>query len=224
MSDKIEWCVVKLKNDYKWWIEKLSNEAHIDISFASVIDPKQFEHILELVSPLQDYGFQGDLLESAFLKFRIAAEIPNNQVKLEFTTQKALADEEPLFLLPNNVPVDNEGPYIEFIDHIIRTRVKLLNDLIDFKMPINTGEIEELLREGYHEKYNNGHKIHAFDEIVEILEYMPAGYDVTKENYRSEVLEKGEEADSYLVESNQQFEENSDTWDDDSQKLKILEQ
>ncbi|MDR2200873.1 MAG: hypothetical protein LBN94_02065 [Puniceicoccales bacterium] len=217
MSEKIEWCTVKLNDNGKWWLEKISNDVSIDTDYAGIIDPRQFEHIIELVSPLGEYGFRNDLMEDAFLKFRILSELPNNQVKLEFTATKVLSSEEPLFLLPN-ILTDNEGPYAEFIDHIIRLRVKLLNELIDFKVPMNMEEIEESMREKYQEKYIEGNTVHVFDEIVDILEYTPAGYDIVK---HGEFEEEHENREEYLIED-ETFEADETDWDDEElQKLEI---
>ena len=222
MSEKIEWCVAKLRSDFKWWVEKVSNDTHVDADYSGIIDPRQFEHIIELVAPLQDYGFRNDLLESAFLKFRIVAELANNQIKLEFTTSKALTSEEPLFLLPN-VIADNEGPYAEFIDHIIRVRVKLLNDLIDFKVPVNNDEIEEAMREKYQEKYIEGNNVHVFDEIVDILEYTPAGYDIVDKEDFSGNNDNDDEEERYL-DDGESYAAEDGQWDSDLDKLEILEQ
>ncbi|MDR1367014.1 MAG: hypothetical protein LBJ13_03885 [Puniceicoccales bacterium] len=224
MSDKIEWCIVKLMNDYKWWLEKVNNDTHTDTDYVGVIDPRQFEHLAELTSPLSDYGLRNELVEGAFLKLRIAAELPDSRVKLEFIPTKTHSAEEPLFLLPN-VIADNEGPYAEFIDHIIRLRVKLLNDSADSKATINVEEIEETLRERYQEKYIEGNSIHVFDEIVDILEYTPNGYDIA---HKGEFDEDGEELgghEEYIVEDGGLETDESDEWDNEElQKLEILDQ
>jgi hypothetical protein len=221
MSDKIEWCIIKLKDDRKWWVEKISNDISIDADYAGVVDPRQFEHLIELASPLAEYGLRNEIIENAFLKFRILSELPGNQVKIGFTATKVLSSEEPLFLLPNIIG-DNEGPYVEFVDHIIRLRVKLLNDLIDFKIPINGEEIEESMREKYQEKYIEGNNIHIFDEVVDILEYTPPGYDVTQRGEFEEEEESNEEA--YLRES-ENFEVDEIDWDDEElQKLEVVDQ
>jgi hypothetical protein len=220
MSEKIEWCIIKLRNDCKWWVEKMSNDMNIDADYAGIIDPRQFEHIIELASSLAEYGLRNEMIENAFLKFSILAELPGNQVKIMFTATKALSSEEPLFLLPN-IMGDNEGPYVEFIDHIIRLRIKLLNDLIDFKVPIDGEEIEESMREKYQEKYVEGNNVHIFDEIVDILEYTPAGCDVTKRGEFEEEEENEEE--TYLGES-ENFEVDEIEWDDEElQKLEVVE-
>ncbi|MDR1303507.1 MAG: hypothetical protein LBJ81_02705 [Puniceicoccales bacterium] len=220
MSDRIEWCIVKLRDDYKWWVEKMSNDVNVDADYAGIIDPRQFEHIIELASPLTEYGLRNEIIENAFLKFRIQSELSGNQAKINFTTAKALSSEEPLFLLPNIIG-DNEGPYVEFIDHIIRLRIKLLNDLIDFKVAINAEEIEESMREKYQEKYIDGNNVHIFDEVVDILEYTPSGYDVTKRGEFEEEEENEEE--TYLGES-ENFEVDEIEWDDEElQKLEVVE-
>ncbi|MDR0418308.1 MAG: hypothetical protein LBH08_02655 [Puniceicoccales bacterium] len=225
MSDKIEWCIVKLMDDYKWWLEKVNNDTQTDTDYVGVIDPRQFEHLVELTSPLFDYGLRNELVEGAFLKLRIVAELPDNRVKLEFMPTKIHSAEEPLFLLPN-VIADNEGPYAEFIDHIIRLRVKLLNDSIDFKVPINVEEIEETLREQYQEKYIEGNNIHVFDEIVDILEYTPNGYDIAnKGEFDGEGEDLGGGHEEYIVEDGGLETDESDEWDNEElQKLEILDQ
>ncbi|MDR0740503.1 MAG: hypothetical protein LBF34_02215 [Puniceicoccales bacterium] len=222
MSDKIEWCIAKLKNDYKWWLEKTSNDMHIDSDYAGIIDPRQFEYLIELTLPLFDYGLRNEVLEEAFLKFRILAELPDNRVKLEFTPTKTHTSEEPLFLLPNST-ADNEGPYAEFIDHLIRLRVKLLNDSIDFKVPINTEEIEETLRERYQERYVEGDNVHVFDEIVDILEYTPDGYDIVQKGEFDERINE-EENESYVEDEGFEAEEGGDWDNEELQKLEIVDQ
>ncbi|MDR1435201.1 MAG: hypothetical protein LBI77_02245 [Puniceicoccales bacterium] len=221
MSEKIEWSIIELGDDYKWWVKKISNDVSIDADYAGMIDPRQFEHIMELSASLLGYGLRNEIIESAFLKFRIASELQNRQARVEFTPMKALSSEEPLFLLPN-VIADNEGPYAEFIDHIIRLRVKLLNELIDFKVPVDAEEIEESMREKYQEKYVEGNNIHIFDEIVDILEFTPAGYDAIKRGEFDEEEEDNEE--SYAIED-EAFEVEEENWDNEElQKLEIVEQ
>jgi hypothetical protein len=222
MSDKIEWCIAKLKSDYKWWLEKVSNDMHIDSDYAGIIDPRQFEHLVELTLPLFEYGLRNEVMEGAFLKFRILMELSDNRIKLEFTPTKMHTSEEPLFLLPNNT-ADNEGPYAEFIDHIIRLRVKLLNDSIDFKVPINMEEIEETLRERYQEKYIEGGNIHVFDEIVDILEYTPDGYDIVRKGEFDEEINETEN-ESYIEEEGFEVEEGGDWDNEELQKLEIVDQ
>jgi hypothetical protein len=222
MSDKIEWCIAKLKNDYKWWLEKTSNDMHIDSDYAGIIDPRQFEYLIELTLPLFDYGLRNEFLDGAFLKFRIQAELPDNRVKLEFTSTKTNASDELLFLLPNNA-ADNEGPYTEFIDHLIRLRVKLLNDSIDLKVPINTEEIEETLRERYQERYIEGNNVHVFDEIVDILEYTPEGYDIVQKGEFDERIDK-EESEDYMEDEGFEVEEGGDWDNEELQKLEIIDQ
>ena len=224
MTDKIEWCIARLGEDYKWWIEKLSNDIHSEAVEAGIIDPKQFEYIMELSASLQKYGLRTDVIENAFLKFRIASELPNSQIKLDFVNDKALDSEEPLFLLPNLL-TDNEGPYCEFIDHIIALRVKLLNDVIDFKAPLNVDEIEDAMREIYQEKYISGNTVHVFDEIVEILEYTPAGYDIVAPQNDFDVANDDSEEDfSDVGDESFETEEVSD-WDESQlQKIDVLDQ
>lgn len=220
MSDKIEWCIAKLGQDYKWWVEKMSNDGHIDSDCMGIVDPKQFEYIMELVSPLMEYGLREEILERAFLKFRIASEVSDNEVKLTFVNEKALTSEEPLFLYPNVVS-DNEGPYAEFIDQIVHSRVRLLNDAIDFKVPMNTEEIEDAMKVIYQEKYIEGNVVHVFDEIVEILEYTPAGYDID----RKDDFENDDESDVDFDIDDEGFDSDTEDWKDEKlHKLEVADQ
>jgi hypothetical protein len=55
-------------------------------------------------------------------------------------------------------------------------RIKLLNDLIDFSSKLTIEELEEDIREAQNQDFMEGRASHYFNEIVAILEYVPAGF------------------------------------------------
>lgn len=73
--------------------------------------------------------------------------------------------------------IDEEnGPYADFLDHITRLRVKLLNDLLDFEEKLTIDEVEDQLREAQNNDFIEGKAVHLFQEITAILDFMPAGH------------------------------------------------
>jgi hypothetical protein len=67
----LEWCIVRLGNDHNWWVEEVSDPVRWDVDGLTVIDPRQLNHIIELLDQLRDYGFDPELFERAFLAFRV---------------------------------------------------------------------------------------------------------------------------------------------------------
>ena len=105
-------------------------------------------------------------------------------IHLKRIQDSILDSDELIFALPD-VLDDDKGPYADFIDHITRLRIKLLNDLIDFSSKLTIEELEEDIRETQNQDFMEGRASHYFNEIVAILEYVPAGF----------VLDSDEDAD-----------------------------
>src|SRR5271154_1088118 len=131
-SPKLEWCVVRLGDDLNWWVSEISDSVHWDVDGLSIIDPRQHTHILDLLDPLREYGFQADIFEAAFIPFAVKESLPDNKVKLIRAHESLLESEEKLFALPDQVD-EEKGPYADFLDHVTKLRVKFLNDAIDFE-------------------------------------------------------------------------------------------
>jgi hypothetical protein len=70
----LDWCIVRLGSDHNWWVDEVSDPVRWDVDGLSIIDPRQMAHLIELVEPLRDYGFDQDIMESAFICFRIEKE------------------------------------------------------------------------------------------------------------------------------------------------------
>ena len=81
-TNQIEWCTVKLGDDYNWWVVEVSDEIHWDVDGLSIIDPRQVAHIAELAEALQDYKFDASLYEAAMIPFRIDKDLGDGYVRL----------------------------------------------------------------------------------------------------------------------------------------------
>ncbi|HVT72733.1 MAG TPA: hypothetical protein VHD61_06325 [Lacunisphaera sp.] len=218
-TPQLEWCVVRLGEDHNWWVDEVSDPVHWDVDGLSIIDPRQVDHIVELIEPLREYGFDSNLFERAFIPFRIVKDLGKGRVRLARTKQPLLESEEKLFALPDIIDEEN-GPYADFLDHITRLRVKLLNDLLDFEEKLTIDEVEDQIREAQNNDFIEGKAVHLFQEITAILDFMPAGHGDDEEE-----TDKGrdEDDDDDLPEVEEDEEEklkgdSSLKWDDDDEE------
>ena len=147
----------------------------------SILDPKQVAYLLELTDDLKDYGFSPDILDRAFFRFKIDKKIGDNLVRLVRTEQSLIDCEEPLFALPDVID-EEKGPYVDFVEHITKLRAKLLNDSIEFTQNITAEEISDELAEKYRLEYFEGTSLHVYRELTDILEYVPEGFDLDRED------------------------------------------
>ncbi|HTL67984.1 MAG TPA: hypothetical protein VL200_10010 [Lacunisphaera sp.] len=218
-TPQLEWCVVRLGEDHNWWVDEVSDPVHWDVDGLSIIDPRQVDHIVELIEPLREYGFDSNLFERAFIPFRIVKDLGKGRVRLARTKQPLLESEEKLFALPDIIDEEN-GPYADFLDHITRLRVKLLNDLLDFEEKLTIDEVEDQIREAQNNDFIEGKAVHLFQEITAILDFMPAGHGDDEEE-----TDKGraEDEDDDLPEVEEDEEEKlkgdaSLKWDEDDEE------
>ena len=174
-TPQLEWCIVRLGEDHNWWVDEVSDPIHWDVDGLSIIDPRQVDHLIELIEPLREYGFEPDIFERAFVSFRIFKDLGKGRVRLARTKESLLESDEKLFALPDIIDEEN-GPYADLLDHITRLRVKLLNDLFDFEEKLTVDELEDQIRESENNDFIEGKAVHLFNEITAILDFMPAGY------------------------------------------------
>jgi hypothetical protein len=210
---------VRLGEDHNWWVDEVSDPVHWDVDGLSIIDPRQVDHIIELIDPLREYGFDSDLFERAFIPFRIAKDLGKGKVRLARTKQPLLESEEKLFALPDVIDEEN-GPYADFLDHITRLRVKLLNELLDLEEKLTVDEVEDQIREAQNNDFIEGKAVHLFTEITSILDFMPAGHGEDDED-----ADKGgdddEEDDLPEVEDDEEEKLKGDAslkWDEDDEE------
>lgn len=175
-TNKLTWVKARLGEDSNWWASEISDPIHWDVDGLGIIDPKQFQYMMELLDPLSEYGLKTEMIEDAFYSFGIENFDKKEQIiHLKRIQDSILDSDELIFALPD-VLDDDKGPYADFIDHITRLRIKLLNDLIDFSSKLTIEELEEDIRETQNQDFMEGRASHYFNEIVAILEYVPAGF------------------------------------------------
>jgi len=177
---QLDWCTVRLGEDTNWWVVEVSDDVHWDVDGLSIIDPRQISHILDLLEPLQEYKLDQDLFDTAFIPFRIQRNLGDGHIRLT-RSQESFADaEEPLFGLPNIVD-DENSPYADFINHITKIRVAMLNDLIDFEQKLTIDEVEDDIREEENNNFIEGKAVHLFNEVTNILDYVPVGWELDED-------------------------------------------
>ncbi len=177
-SPKLSWCKVRLGKDLNWWVFETSDNVNWDIDGLSIMDPRQAAHIFETLESLRPYGLDESVVEKAFLPFAIDSRIGKDGIKLVRSDESIFdAEEQQLFLLPDTID-DERSPYAEFLDHITKLQVKMLNDTFHFEQDVEIEDLEEQIREKYSNDYMEGRAIHVFLEMLDILEYVPAGYSL----------------------------------------------
>lgn len=179
-TNQLNWCKARLGKDMNWWIHEISDPIHWDLDGLGMIDPRQFQHLVELIENLVDYGLQTDIVEEAFYTFSIESIEEDKSVLLKRVKDNILDSEEQLFALPDVLDED-KSPYADLIDHIIKLRVKMLNDLIDFSQKLTIEELEEEIRETQNDDFLEGRATHFFNELTAILEYVPEGFDLAED-------------------------------------------
>lgn len=219
-TPQLDWCIVRLGEDHNWWVEEISNDVYWDVDGLSIIDPRQLTYITELLEPLNDYGFDTDIFEAAFFSLRIQKELGEGRIRLVRVKESILDTEEKLFALPDVVN-DEIGAYADFLEHIIRLRVKFLNDVIEFEKKLTIDEVEEEIREDENNNFLEGRAVHVFHEIVTILEYVPAGYELDdddKEPGMAVEEEEFPEIEETEEEEEKIKEDETMRWDDDEEE------
>lgn len=176
----LDWCIVRLGEDHNWWVTETSDPVRWDVDGLSIVDPRQIQHLIELVDPLRDYGFDQDVLDSAFIPFRIDKDLGEGKVRLKRVKESLVDSDDKLFGLPDVLDEEN-GPYADLLDHLTRCRVKMLNDLFAFESKLSVDEVEDEIREEQNASFIQGKAVHTFEELTAILDYMPAGYDADEE-------------------------------------------
>jgi hypothetical protein len=202
-----------------WWATEVSNPIHWDVDGLGVIDPRQISYILEQCDSLREYGFDADVIDDAFCSMKIESEGKKEQVRLAFTKDSLLEDDNSHFALPDIID-EEKGPYADFLDHITRFRVKMLNDLIEFDQNLTVDELEDEIRERQNQDFMEGKAVHPFQEIVSILEYVPQGYELDDDEPTQKA--DGDDIDEipdFVEDESEKLEEDETMrWDEDEEE------
>ena len=171
----LDWCVVRLGDKENWWVDSISDKENWDVDDLSIIDPKQFLHISELLDSMTEFGLDSQFVDEAFFTFEISEELDGGLIKLVRVRDSLLKAEDMLFALPD-VLDEEKGPYADFLSHVSKIRVSMLNDLIDFAEPYTLEEMEEVLAEKQNNDFLESQRSHFSDELIAILEFVPDGF------------------------------------------------
>lgn len=217
-STTLDWCIVRLGEDHNWWVNEVSDPIRWDVDGLSIIDPRQVAHLIELIEPLRDYSFDQDIMESAFIAFRIEKDLGEGRVRLKRMKESIFESDEKLFILADVMDEEN-GPFADLLDHLTKLRVKMLNDLFDFESKLTVDEVEDELREDQNTSFIEGKAVHTFEEITAILEYVPAGWDTDEETPAKEIEDDNDDLPD-LDEAEEEKLKNDESlkWDEDEEK------
>jgi hypothetical protein len=218
-TSTLDWAIVRLGDDHNWWVAETSDPVRWDVDGLSIVDPRQLQHLVELVDPLRDYGFDQDVFESAFIPFRIDKDLGNGKVRLKRVKESLFESDEKLFGLPDILDEEN-GPYADLLDHLTRCRVKMLNDLFNFESKLSVDEVEDEIREDQNSNFIQGKAVHTFEELTAILDYMPAGYDADEEAPAKDIEDEGDDDLPELDEEEEEKLKNDESlkWDEDEEE------
>ncbi|MBJ7494238.1 MAG: hypothetical protein JHC77_04335 [Opitutales bacterium] len=179
-SSKLTWCTIRLRKDTnRWWVKENSDPKHYEPDGLGILDPHQLPWILDNLDPLREYGLSNEILEAAFVPFQIHSieKDKDETVRLARVAEHILDSEELLFALPN-VKDGEKGSYADFLEHITRLRVKFINDTIKLEQKLTIEDVDEQLSDLRNQALIEGRDIHPFEEITDILEFVPAGHEV----------------------------------------------
>ena len=177
-TSRLLWCTIRFKEKAgNWWVKDNSDPKHYDPDGLGILDPFQLPWVLDMMDPLREYGLSNEILEAAFVPFQ-AQEIEKDQtVRLVRVAEHILDSEEQLFALPN-IKDGDKGAYEDFLEHVMRLRVKLINDTIKLEQKLTVEDVDEQLSELRNQAMIEGRDIHPFEEITDILEFVPPGHEV----------------------------------------------
>ena len=168
-GSSLDLCIVRIGEDKNWWIDSISDNENWDADNLSIIDPKQFLYINELLDSMTEFGLDTQLVDEAFFTFAIEEEIDGGMIKLVRVRDSLLKAEDMLFALPDVLDED-KGPYADFLNNVSEKRVSMLNELIEFAEPYTQEEMEEVLAEKQNNDFLEGRRSHLSDELFSILE------------------------------------------------------
>lgn len=185
-SSKLLWSTVRFdKKVSRWWVKETSDPRHYDPDGLGILDPRQLTWVLDMLDPLREYGLSNEIVEAAFVPFQIQSADKDDTVRLARVAEHLLESEEMLFGLPN-VKDGDKGAYADFLEHVMRLRVKFLNDNIKLEQKLTFEDIDEHVGDLRNQALIEGRDIHPLDEIIDILDYVPEGHELPVDDEEEE--------------------------------------
>ena len=222
-STSLDWCNVRLGDDHNWWVDEVSDPVRWDVDGLSIVDPRQVAHLIELVESLRDYGFSQEIMEAAFIPFRIEKDLGGGKIRLKRVKDTLFESDEKLFALADTID-EEHGPYADLLDHITRCRVKMLNDLLHFESKLTIDEVEDDLREAQNASFIEGKSVHTFVELTSILDFVPEGWDTDEERPAAKDDEAEDLPELDEVEEEKLKNDESLKWDESGDSEETIEE
>ncbi|MCD8284024.1 MAG: hypothetical protein LUD52_04820 [Opitutae bacterium] len=216
----LTWCEIRFGKDMNWWVRETSVPVQWDDDSLPIIDPRQMSYILDLLDGLREYGLSTEIVENAFIPFQLQKINPDKTARLVRVNETFFDTDEELFAMPDIID-DSKTTYADFLSHITKLRVNYLNDKIDFVQKFTTTELEEQIRDAQTQAFMEGRTTHAFQEIIDILEFIPDGFELSLDDEDEKLKTRSEEDDFKAAKDIDEFEEKGivedDTmrWDDE---------
>ena len=185
-SSKLLWSTVRFdKKTSRWWVKETSDPRHYEPDGLGILDPRQLTWVLDMLDPLREYGLSNEIIEAAFVPFQIQSVDKDETVRLARVAEHLLESEETLFGLPN-VKDGDKGAYADFLEHIMRLRVKFLNDNIKLEQKLTYEDIDEHVGDLRNQALIENRDIHPLEEIIDILDFVPEGHELPVDDEEEE--------------------------------------
>ncbi len=203
-----------------WWVRETSVPVQWDSESLPIIDPRQMSCILDLLDGLREYGLSTEIVENAFVPFQLQKVNPDKTAHLVRVNEAFFDTDEQLFALPDIID-ESKTTYADFLTHITKLRLNYLNDKIDFAQKFTVSELEEQIRDVQTQAFMEGRTTHAFQEILDILEFIPSGYELSLDDEDEKLKTRSEEDDFKAAKDIDEFddkgivEDETMRWDDE---------
>jgi hypothetical protein len=170
------WIVIRLGEDFNWWLDRTSAEFQSGRECRGVLDPRQISHLLEMLGEYRLYGLRKQQFADAFRLFACESEIAEGCLRRAPTDESIFSAATEMFALPL-IEEEGQGPYYDFLDALSAARIRRLNATHHYVQECTEFEMHEELNALDTDRYFSSATIHIFDEINEILEWSPAEWD-----------------------------------------------
>lgn len=177
MGDTPQQLVIRLGEDFNWWIEPTSGDPTTDSLDRGILDPRQVLHLVTTLETYQSFGLAPDRISDAFQLYRLESELDDNRLCLIAASESIHQTGEQLFALPLTGADETDSAYCQFLEALTVAHIRKLNATHHYARNCTELEMFEELDALDQDRYFSADILHAFDEINEILEWTPAEWD-----------------------------------------------
>lgn len=167
---------VRLGEDLNWWLERTGDEPDTAPEIAGILDPRQVDHLIEVLDSYLPYGCSRQQFAQAFQAYAMDSELSEGLLRLTAADEDLDDAGSQMFAVPRTSN-DGSGPYEVFLGVMSAARIRLLNATHRFTVDCTVEEMNDELRAIDSGRFFSDETIHVFNEITEILEWSPAEWD-----------------------------------------------